>query len=141
MIERYRAMLLYISSVTRNECTETINTIFDTIASATNIRVLSEMYEITLILLKTANNESMWLNTNLKLVKLYLEGRELAEVERLLTVLKSACQTPDGKISKGTILLEIYRVEIRLCSVTHDTQRMRIIYPRTLNLKCCWYYS
>jgi COP9 signalosome complex subunit 2 len=136
MIDRYRAMLNYITSVTRNECTEAINTILDTIASATNVQVLSEMYEITLIALKTANNERLWLSTNLKLAKLYLESKKINEVERLLTVLKSACQAPDGKddITKGTILLEIYCVEIQLCSLTHDSQRMRIIYPRTLNL-------
>lgn len=136
MIDRYRTMLNFITSVTRNECTEAINTILDTIASATNIQVLSEMYEITLIALKTANNERLWLGTNLKLAKLYLESKKISEVERLLTVLKSACQTVDGKddISKGTILLEIYCVEIQLCSLTFDAQRMRIIYPRTLNL-------
>lgn len=136
MIARYRDMLLYISSVTRNECTEAINNILDTIASATNIQVLSEMYEITLIALKTANNERLWLNTNLKLAKLYLEGKKVSEVERILAVLKEACQTSDGRddISKGTALLEIYCVEIQLCSLTLDAQRMRHVYPKTLNL-------
>ena len=72
MIARYRSMLHYISIVTRNECTEAINTILDTITTATNVDVLSEMYEITLLALETANNERLWLNTNLELAKLYL---------------------------------------------------------------------
>lgn len=136
MVHRYRAMLEYISSVTRNECTEAINTILDTIASATNVQVLSEMYEITLIALKTANNERLWFNTNLKLAKLYIESKKIMEVERLVTALKATCQTPDGKDdpSKGTYLLEIYSLEIQLCSLTQDAQRMRLIYPKTLNL-------
>ena len=44
----------------------------DTIATAANVNVLSEMYEITLLALETANNERLWLNTNLELAKLYL---------------------------------------------------------------------
>lgn len=136
MIDRYRSMLEFITAVTRNECTEAINTILDTIAAATNVQVLSEMYEITLIALKTAKNDRLWLNTNLKLAKLYLESKKVSEVERLLLVLKNECQTPDGKddLSKGMFLLEIYCIEIQLCSLTRDSSRMRLIYPKTLTL-------
>lgn len=135
MVDRYRDMLKYIAAVTRNECTEAINTILDAIATATDNVVLSEMYEITLIALKTANNDRLWLNTNLKLAKLYLEGNKVAEVERLLSVLKKACQLPDGSddLSKGTTLLEIYCLEIQLCSLTQDMPRMQTIYPKTVN--------
>lgn len=135
MIDRYRAMLEFIAAVTRNECTEAINTILDSLASATDVQVLSEMYEITLVALKTAKNQHLWLNTNLKLAKLYLESSRLAEVERLLTVLKKECQLPDGSddLSKGTVLLEIYCLEIQLCSLTQDMARMQAIYPKTVN--------
>ena len=34
MIDRYRTMLMYMSSVTRNECTDAINVILDTLQSA-----------------------------------------------------------------------------------------------------------
>jgi COP9 signalosome complex subunit 2 len=136
MVERYRAMLQYLGSVTRNECTEAINAILDAIAAVTNVQVLSEMYEITLIALKTANNERLWFNTNLKLAKLYLESRKIPELERLITDLKATCQNPDGTddISKGNYLLEVYCLEIQLCSMTLNAERMRRIYPRTLNL-------
>eukprot|EP01038_Epipyxis_sp_PR26KG_P007651 gene7651-10413_t len=136
MIERYRGMLLYIGSVTRNECTDSINIILDTLANSTDVKVLSEMYEITLIALKSANNERLWFNTNLKLAKLYLEGTKFSEVDRLISVLKKSCQTSDGKDdpSKGTYLLEVYCLEIQLCSVTHNAAKMRQIYPKTMNL-------
>lgn len=98
--------------------------------------VLSEMYEITLIALKSANNERLWFNTNLKLAKLYMESCKMPEVERLVAALKNTCQTPEGDddISKGNYLLEVYCLEIQLCSMTQDIERMRRIYPRTLNL-------
>jgi len=54
MIQRYRDMLIYMASVTRNECTESINAVLDTLLAATDPLVLSEMYEITLEALKSA---------------------------------------------------------------------------------------
>jgi len=136
MVDRYRSMLNYISSVTRNECTEAINVILDTLATATNMTVLSEMYEITLLALKASNNERLWFNTNLKLAKVYLEEGKLQDVDRLITALKDTCKTPDGAddLSKGTLLLEIYCLEIQLCSVSHNSIRMKQIYPKTMNL-------
>lgn len=136
MVERYRAMLEYIGAVSRNECTEAINTILDTITSATNIPVLSQMYEITLIALKTANNERLWFNTNVKLAKLYLEDKKVADVERIVKDLRRTCLTSEGEDDpdKGSLLLEVYCLEIQLCALTGDADRMRTIYPRTLNL-------
>lgn len=136
MIKSYRSMLDYISSVTRNECTDAINVILDTLTTSTDSNVLSEMYEITLLALKASNNERLWFNTNLKLAKLYLEDRKIAEVEPLLTSLKATCQTSDGNddTSKGAYLLEVYCLQIQLCSITHDSAKMKQIYPKTVHL-------
>mmetsp|Transcript_31789 Transcript_31789/g.53628 ORF Transcript_31789/g.53628 Transcript_31789/m.53628 type:complete len:462 (-) Transcript_31789:41-1426(-) len=136
MVARYRAMLEYISSVTRNECTEAINVILDTLTTATNVSVLSEMYEITLLALKSANNERLWFNTNLKLAKVYLEEGKLSEVDRLISALRTTCQTPDGAddTSKATLLLEVYCLEIQLCVASKNSLRMKLVYPKTLNL-------
>ena len=125
-----------MSAVTRNECTDAINAILDILTAATDVRVLSEMYEITLIALKSANNERLWFNTNQKLAKLYLDSGKISEVERLVSVLKQSCQLSDGKDdpSKGTYLLEVYCLEIQLCSLTRNSTRMRLIFQRTMNL-------
>eukprot|EP01036_Dinobryon_divergens_P029451 gene29451-38547_t len=84
----------------------------------------------------SSNNERLWFNTNLKLTKLYLEDKKLNEVERLISSLKKTCQTADGKddLSKGSYLLEVYCLEIQLSAVTHNTARMKEIYPKTVNL-------
>jgi COP9 signalosome complex subunit 2 len=132
MIECYQNMLTYLSTVTRNECTNAINEILDKTGKANDIEVLSKMYEITLEALKSAKNESMWFSTNLKLAKLYLESRKIADVERLLTVHKKSCQLPDGQDddSKGTYLLEVYCIEIQMCAMLSDSGRLRDIYPK-----------
>lgn len=134
-------MLQYMSSVTKNECTDAINAILDTVSSSTaagkaNVDDLSEVYEITLSALKSVNNERLWFNTNHKLARLYLESHRIDDVERLIAQLKLTCKNPDGSddLSKSTYLLEIYCLEIQLCAATRNTKKLRQIYPKTLNL-------
>lgn len=95
------------------------------------------MYEITLEALRSANNERLWFNINLKLAKLYLATDQFNEAEKVLLDLKSSCRNPDGTddLSKGTSLIEIYCIEIRLCAITSNLSRMKEVYPKTLNLK------
>lgn len=120
MVNRYRSMLQFISQVTRNECTDAINNILDTISNhsskpSSNIdsseentsiknSVMSEMYEITLQALKLNNNERLWFNTNLKLSRLYLEDIEnkQEDLERILKDLKKSCCAPGSNLTSGT---------------------------------------
>ena len=132
----YRNMLDFMSTVTRNECTDAINAILDAITNSTDVQVLSTMYEITLEALKSANNERLWFNTNLKLAKLYLDARRIHELEAIIDMLKRSCQLSTGvdDPAKGSYLLEVYCLEIQLCSATQNVGRMRVIYPKTINL-------
>ena len=152
MISNYKEMLKDMPSVTRNVCTESINSVLETISSSDDDKVLEEMFEITLKALTDANNEKLWFNTNLKLTKLYMSGLEKTEsmdtgsslstekkqdeVERLMNILKQSCSLPDGNDdpSKASQLLEIYCLEIQFCRITHNVLRMRTIYPKTLHL-------
>ena len=136
MVKKYRDMLEIMSLVTPNERTDAINVILDCISSMKVPQILSEMYEITLEALKSANNERLWFNTNQKLAKTYVETRDFSSVEKIVADMKAACTLPDGKDdpSKGTYLLEVYSLEIQLCAANRDSARMRLIYPRTLNL-------
>lgn len=132
----YRNMLDFMSTVTRNECTDAINAILDAITKSTDVQVLSTMYEITLEALKSANNERLWFNTNLKLAKLYLDAKRIPELLGILDVLKRSCQLDNGADdpAKGSYLLEVYCLEIQLCSATQNATKMREIYPKTINL-------
>jgi COP9 signalosome complex subunit 2 len=95
------------------------------------------MYEITLDALREAKNDRLWFNTNLKLAKVYIATEKVQETEKVLLELKKCCQNPDGSddTSKGTSLIEIYCLEIRLCATTSNHKRMKEIYPKTLNLR------
>ena len=142
MVTRYREMLNDMQLVTRNECTDAINAVLEMLSVAAentggSSEVLIAMFEITLEALKNANNERLWFNTNLRLAKLHMDLQRIPEVERLLTLLKVSCQLPDGSDdvkTKGSNLLEVYCLEIQLCTLTNNTVRMRQVYPKTVHI-------
>ena len=136
MASAYRDMLSFMSSVTRNECTDSINSVLDTVQSSTELQVLSQIYEITLGALKSANNERLWFNTNVKLGKLYLDLGDHAKLQRTCRELHRSCKLENGADdpSKSTSLMEVYALEIQLCTATKDTARMKELYPKTLRL-------
>ena len=137
MVVKYKDMLKIMHIVVPNERTDAINVILDAISTLScSNDILSQMYELTLEALKSANNERMWFNTNLKLAKLYIETKEFDRVESSILKMKASCQKPDGSddMTKGTYLLEVYNLEIQLCAASNDTKRMRGIYPKTLNI-------
>ncbi|CAK4098571.1 unnamed protein product [Aphanomyces euteiches] len=137
MLKHYKEMLLLLPHVTRNEFTDSVNGILDLVSSLTSARnIVSQTYEITLDALKSANNDRLWFQTNIKLGRLYLELGEYGHLKRVLTELHAACKTPDGQddMSKATSLLDVYCLEIQLCTATNDAIKMKTLYPKTLDL-------
>lgn len=141
MAERYQEMLQYVASsaVTRNESTDSINSVLDTIsasASEQSLPIMSQIYEITLNVLKSANNERLWFSTYVKYGKAYLRSKDYNQVSRIVRELHKSCQLPDGSDdpAKGTYLLEAYALEIQMCTATKNSTRMKLIYPKTKDL-------
>jgi len=135
-VARYQELFNYISKVTRNDCTDAVNAILDAISLTTDLGFLTQMYQITLEALKQAANERMWFSTICKLGKVYLQDNNYSGVQQIIEQAHRSCQLVDGSDdpSKGTYLLEVYALEIQLCTATRNTVRMKQIYPRTLNL-------
>ena len=141
MVAHYRSMLQHAPTVTRNECGDGVNNVLEAISDresgvVADAGVLRQMYEITFEALRAANNERLWFNTNVKVGKIYLASGDYQSVARIVRELHGSCVLPDGSDdpAKGTSLLEVYALEIQLCTATGDARRMKRIYPRTLNL-------
>ncbi|RHY46861.1 hypothetical protein DYB34_005855 [Aphanomyces astaci] len=110
MLQHYREVLTLLPHVTRNEFTDTVNSILDLVSSLPSARgIVSTTYEITLDALKCAHNDRLWFQTNVKLGRLYLEMGEVAPVKRVLMELHESCKTPDGHddLAKATSLLDV----------------------------------
>ncbi|CAI5746087.1 unnamed protein product [Peronospora destructor] len=115
MLRHYEQMLKHLAFVTRNESTESISSILEVVSNATvkkeeksSAKYTSKMYELTLDKLKDVNNDRLWFSMN----------------------------TSDGvqDQSKATSLLDVYALEIQLCVATKNGAKMRVIYPKTLDL-------
>ncbi|CEG49528.1 COP9 signalosome, subunit CSN2 [Plasmopara halstedii] len=139
MLNYYEQMLEHLAFVTRNESTESISSILDVVSNTTgkqfekdSAKYTSKMYELTLDKLKDVNNDRLWFSMNIKLGKLYLDMQEFDQLQRLFDQLYDYCQAPDH--SKATSLLEVYALEIQLCVATKNSVKMRVIYPKTLDL-------
>lgn len=136
MANRYRELLSYMDHVTRNDASEAINTVLDSVSSASDLSKLETIYELTLDALKATANQRLWFSTSVKLAKLYLDQGDVQKLQRLVRTLHKTCQKPDGSddVSKGSHLLEVYAMEIQMCTLTKNSLRMKEIYPKTINL-------
>jgi len=131
---RYKELLSYMDQVTRNDASDAINTVLDSV-SASDLK-LESIYELTLQALQKTANQRLWFSTSVKLAKLHLELGDIQKLQQKIKSLHKTCQKPDGTddISKGSQLLEVYALEIQMCTLTKNSLRMKEIYPKTINL-------
>eukprot|EP00744_Colponema_vietnamica_P010432 GILI01014740.1.p1 GENE.GILI01014740.1~~GILI01014740.1.p1 ORF type:complete len:407 (+),score=146.79 GILI01014740.1:178-1221(+) len=124
-----------MDQVTRNEANDCINNVLDMISSSTASETVEKIYELTLNALKTSN-ERLWFNTCVKLCKLYIDRQDVANLTKMIRELYKHCQNADGSVdaSKNSHMLEVYALEIQLCTITKNSKRMKEIYPKTTAL-------
>lgn len=128
-VEHYRELLTYVkSAVTRNYSEKSINNMLDYIEKASDddraFQCMEEFYSLTLNSFQNTNNERLWLKTNIKLARLWLERKEYGQLRKKVRELHRACQREDGSDdpSKGTYLLELYALEIQMYAETKKQQ-------------------
>lgn len=89
---------------------------------------MEEFYSRTLESFQSTNNERLWLKTNLKLARLWLDRREYDHLVKKVRDLHKACQKDDGSDdpSKGTYALEVYALEIQMYADTRNNKRLKV---------------
>lgn len=93
---------------------------------------MGEFYSLTLESFEGANNERLWLKTNIKRAKLWLDRKEYTQLNKSIKQLHAACQKPDGTddASKGTYLLEVYALEIQMLSEQKNNKKLKAGFSR-----------
>lgn len=96
-----------------------------------------KFYSLTLQSFQSTNNERLWLKTNVKLAKLFLDRKDYPAMKKKLQELHAACRLPDGSDdpSKGTYALEIYALEIQMLAETKNNKLLKALYQRALKVK------
>lgn len=141
-IEHYTELLTYVkSAVTRNYSEKSINNMLDFIEKGAEddraYQCMERFYSKTLESFQSTNNERLWLKTNIKLARLWLDRRQYSQLVKLVRELHKACQREDGTDdpSKGTYALEIYALEIQMYAETRNNKRLKALYQRALKVR------
>ncbi|KAH8638364.1 COP9 signalosome complex subunit 2 [Alternaria alternata] len=100
-------------------------------------RCMENFYALTLDIFQSTNNERLWLKTNIKLARLWLDRKDYRQLTEKLRELHKACQKEDGTDdpSKGTYSLEVYSLEILMYAETRNNKRLKALYQRALKVK------
>ncbi|TGZ85662.1 PCI-domain-containing protein [Ascodesmis nigricans] len=140
-VKHYEELLTYIkSAVTRNYSEKSLNNMLDYISGSNDpedMPYMEKFYSMTLDAFQGTNNERLWLKTNIKLAKLWLDRKEYVRLTRNVRQLHKACQKPDGSEdpSKGTYLLEVYALEIQMYSETGNNKKLKALYNKSLRVR------
>jgi len=141
-VEHYKELLTYVkSAVTRNYSEKSINNMLDFIEKGSDdqaaTKCMEEFYSQTLQSFQSTNNERLWLKTNIKLARLFLDRKEYSAVVKKVRELHRACELPDGTDdpSKGTYSLEIYALEIQMYAETKNNKQLKRLYERALKVR------
>jgi COP9 signalosome complex subunit 2 len=131
--EHFKELLTYVkSAVTRNYSEKSINNMLDFIEKAAEddeaYRCMEKFYALTLDTFQSTNNERLWLKTNIKLARLWLDRKDYRQLTEKVRELHKACQKEDGTDdpSKGTYSLEVYSLEISMYSETRNNKRLKV---------------
>jgi len=91
-------------------------------------RCMEEFYSKTLQSFQSTNNERLWLKTNIKLARLWLDRKDFLQLTDKLRELHKACQKEDGSDdpSKGTYSLEVFALEILMYAETRNNKRLKV---------------
>ena len=136
-LDFYVRLLPYSKIVTKNEFEKSINNILDLVSAAQDLKFMEKIYEITLESLSESKNDRLWTKTNLKLAKLWLQRKEHSKMSRILRLLHQACKNVDGSADqqKGTLMLEIYALEIQMYTETKNNKKLKEVYQKCLLVK------
>lgn len=141
-VEHYQELLTYVkSAVTRNYSEKSINNMLDFIEKNAESdeanRCMEKFYSQTLDSFQSTNNERLWLKTNTKLARLWLDQKDYRRLTDKVRELHKACQREDGTDdpSKGTYSLEVYALEILMYAETRNNKRLKALYQRALKVR------
>ncbi|KAG8682738.1 hypothetical protein FRC12_006492 [Ceratobasidium sp. 428] len=159
-LQTYTELLGYTrSAVTRNYSEKTINGILDYVGGQKPLKkgqrsrstepvpveILEKFYEVTKNILIETKNERLSTKINLKLAKLWLDRKEYARLTHVLQDLHAsasasstttASQSDDtADQSRGTLLLEIFALEIQMHNETKNWKKLKEIYNRASDVR------
>ena len=138
VLNYYRILLEYTdTAVAKNYSEKSLNNMLDFMGASTNdFEFLEKIYVMTLERLKITKNDRLWTKTNLKLAKLLLDRRQFSRLTKIIKDLHISCQSNGvDDQNKGTLLMEVFALEILMYTEQKDTQKLKNVYHQCLQIK------
>ena len=135
MVAKQTLLLKMVSKVAREDLSDAVNAVLDAVANYLSDKpdYQSKMYKMTLDVLKNSN-ERLWFTICLRLGKIYMDMKNLDLLDALITDLKESCRITNSSSfdqSKSSLLLEVFALEIQMCSAIKNNARMKAVYLET----------
>lgn len=138
MIKEYQELLNFIPKVTRNEASEAVESVLGSVGCSDDVALQERVYQITSdTLTKMPDTERMVFNVNLKLCKALMGRKGYQRAMQVLESLHKMCRRPDGsddRKNKGSELLEIYSLEVKISRELGKPVKMADVYEKTKDL-------
>lgn len=129
----YDQLLSFCKRISKNYTEKSINSLLDLVASCGDKQFLHEFYTRTLACNQVCCNDRLDIKTKLRLCQIYLSGKNHEKLNSLLRDLTRVINPEDSRL--GTFLLEVYAIEIQLCTETKNDSRLKALYNLCLSVK------
>ncbi|MCO5546874.1 hypothetical protein L7F22_000311 [Adiantum nelumboides] len=106
-------------------------------STSIDLATMEKFYDVTKRALEESKNERLSVKTDLKLARLWLAKGEFVRLSKIIKELRAYCTTADGNDdqTKGTILLEIFALEIQMYGMVGNYKKLKETYDATLQVK------
>jgi COP9 signalosome complex subunit 2 len=129
LTQKYDQLIIHSEHVTKNYHEKSINNILDLVSTCSDMLFLEHFYNKTLDSLLQASNDRLWSKTNLKLAKLWLDRKEFSRLGKIIKTLTNNAS------ANGTLLLEIFALQIQMYNELKDNNKLKIVYQNCLKVK------
>jgi len=133
VVPKFKELLSYSTKVTENNLLKSTNNILEEVSKSDNKKLISDMYETSLEVLKK-KNQRLWFKIYLRLGKVQVDNADKAGLEKTIKDLWGWANSADSKKARPTDRIEIYSLEIQAAELTKDRARIKEVYQKAEEL-------
>eukprot|EP00178_Gracilaria_changii_P019634 TRINITY_DN568_c1_g3_i1.p1 TRINITY_DN568_c1_g3~~TRINITY_DN568_c1_g3_i1.p1 ORF type:complete len:438 (-),score=91.13 TRINITY_DN568_c1_g3_i1:42-1355(-) len=126
------------TEISANDMEKALNKLLDTVCvnPEKDLPTVLYMHDTAMDVLKNTK-EKFWFRVGLREAKILLDCDEYTKLAKLLEQLHDSCKTPEGQddvAKKGSLLIDVYALEIQMYTATNDIKKLKGLYELSLEV-------
>jgi len=140
VLEPYKEMMTYFPSVSHNDSNKAVDAVLHALALTSELSstLRADVYEATVgTLTKMSNKTRMIFDIQMRRCNEFVAMQEWEKARKLLRKQHNTCLLPDGcddQKNKGSELMDIYALEMKIAFETKTQAKTKELYKRTKDL-------